>query len=154
MDRTTTTEGTLARLGFGDPHRAAETLDAWFAEHGDGCGALVDQVIASAPLATRVVVVGVCMDDDTIPLVIKQMWQDHQYVIDPHTACAFTDMAPDRVSVVLSTASPAKFPEVVQAATGSEPTHSSLEALKAKPLQTHPQDATDSAVKAFLRAHL
>ena len=94
------------------------------------------------------------MDDDTIPLVIKQMWQDHQYVIDPHTACAFTDMAPDRVSVVLSTASPAKFPEVVQAATGSEPTHSSLEALKAKPLQTHPQDATDSAVKAFLRAHL
>lgn len=48
MDRTTTTEGTLARLGFGDPHRAAETLDAWFAEHGDGCGALVDQVIASA----------------------------------------------------------------------------------------------------------
>ena len=48
MDRTTTTEGTLARLGFGDPHRAAETLDAWFAEHGDGCGALVVQVIASA----------------------------------------------------------------------------------------------------------
>jgi len=94
------------------------------------------------------------MDDDTITLVIKQMWQDHQYVIDPHTACAFTDMAPDRVSVVLSTASPAKFPEVVQEATGTEPTHPSLEALKSKPLQTHPQDATDTAIKAFLRAHL
>ena len=48
MDRTTTTEGTLARLGFGDPHRAAETLDAWFAEFGTGCGALADQVTAAA----------------------------------------------------------------------------------------------------------
>jgi threonine synthase len=56
------------------------------------------------------------------------------------------------VSVVLSTASPAKFPEVVQAATGSEPLHPTLEALKSKPLQTHPQEASDSAVKAFIRA--
>ena len=48
MDRTTTTEGTLARLGFGDPHRAAETLHGWFGEHGDACGVLIDQVIASA----------------------------------------------------------------------------------------------------------
>jgi threonine synthase len=93
------------------------------------------------------------MDDETIPKVISQMWQDWQYVIDPHTACAFTDMAKDRVSVVLSTASPAKFPEVVQAATGSEPTHPSLELLKSKPLQTHPLEATSEAVKAFLRAH-
>ena len=43
MDRTTTTEGTLARLGFGDPHRAAVTLDEWFAAAGDSCGDLVDQ---------------------------------------------------------------------------------------------------------------
>ena len=47
MDRTQTTEGTLARLGFGDPHRAAETLDGWFVDHGDACGTLVDQVVAS-----------------------------------------------------------------------------------------------------------
>lgn len=94
------------------------------------------------------------MDNDTIPLVIAQMWKDWQYVIDPHTACAFTDMAKDRVSVVLSTASPAKFPEVVQEATGSEPVHPTLEALKSKPLQTHPLAATDTAVKEFIRAHM
>lgn len=94
------------------------------------------------------------MEDATIPLVIAQMWKDWQYVIDPHTACAFTDMAQDRVSVVMSTASPAKFPEVVQEATGSEPVHPSLEVLKSKPLETHPLDATDVAVKAFLRATL
>lgn len=92
------------------------------------------------------------MDDETIPKVIAQIWNESQYVIDPHTACAFTDMAKDRVSVVLSTASPAKFPEVVHAATGSEPTHASLEALKSKPLQTYPLEATADAVKAFLRA--
>ncbi|MFT3862026.1 bifunctional [glutamine synthetase] adenylyltransferase/[glutamine synthetase]-adenylyl-L-tyrosine phosphorylase [Micropruina sp.] len=48
MDRTTTTEGTLARLGFGDPHRAAQTLSGWFDEHGDACDALVEQVLAAA----------------------------------------------------------------------------------------------------------
>jgi len=40
----------------------------------------------------------------------------------------------------------------VQRATGSEPTHPTLEALKSKPLHTHPLEATAEAVKAFLRA--
>jgi threonine synthase len=91
------------------------------------------------------------MDDDQIVRVIAQMWQDWQYVLDPHTACAFTDMAQDRVSVVLATASPAKFPEVVQQATGNEPTHPSLEALKSKPLQTWPMAADVATVQGFIR---
>ncbi|MDB6120076.1 MAG: threonine synthase [Verrucomicrobiaceae bacterium] len=94
------------------------------------------------------------MDDATIPKVIAQMWNDWQYVLDPHTACAFTDMATDRVSVVLATASPAKFPEVVTQATGLEPTHPTLQALKSKPLHTYPLDATSQAVKAFIVAHV
>jgi threonine synthase len=94
------------------------------------------------------------MDDETIEKVIAQMWKDWQYVLDPHTACAFTDMAQDRVSVVLATASPAKFPEVVQRATGNEPTHPTLEALKSLPLVTHPLPATAEAVKAFITAHV
>ena len=94
------------------------------------------------------------MDDETIEKVIAQMWKDWQYVLDPHTACAFTDMAKDCVSVVLATASPAKFPEVVKRATGSEPTHSTLEALKSLPLVTHPLPATVEAVKAFITAHV
>ncbi|MDB6006640.1 MAG: thrC [Prosthecobacter sp.] len=91
------------------------------------------------------------MDDDHIVRVIAQMWKDWQYVLDPHTACAFTDMAQDRVSVVLATASPAKFPEVVQRATGSEPTHPTLEALKSKPLQTWPMAADVATVQEFIR---
>ncbi|MEI6536945.1 MAG: threonine synthase [Verrucomicrobiaceae bacterium] len=93
------------------------------------------------------------MDDTQIERVIAQMWQDWHYVIDPHTACCFTDMAQDRVSVVLATASPAKFPDVVKQATGSEPTHPTLEALKHKPLQTYPLPATVEAVKEFIAAH-
>ncbi len=93
------------------------------------------------------------MDDVQIERVITQMWQDWQYVLDPHTACAFTDMAQDRVSVVLATASPAKFPEVVKQATGTEPTHPTLEALKSKPLQTWPLNADVAGVKAFIRKH-
>ena len=90
------------------------------------------------------------MDDDQIVRVIAQMWQDWQYVLDPHTACAFTDMAQDRVSVVLATASPAKFPEVVQQATGNEPKHPTLEALKSKSLQTWPMAADVATVQEFI----
>ncbi len=93
------------------------------------------------------------MSDDEIPLAIRKVWEQHRYVIDPHTACAFTEMAKDRVSVVLSTASPAKFPEIVQVATEAEPLHPTLEALKNRPLMTHPQQATDVAIKSFIRSH-
>lgn len=94
------------------------------------------------------------MDDETIARVIAEVWRDYGYVVDPHTACGFTGMAPDRVSVVLSTASPAKFPEVVSQATGQEPVHPTLEVLKEKPLQTYPLDATPEAVKGFIREKL
>ena len=73
--------------------------------------------------------------------------------MDPHSACAFADMAQDRVSVVLSTAHPAKFPDVVKKATGTEPTHPILEALKGRPLETHPLPASMEAVKCFISEH-
>lgn len=91
------------------------------------------------------------MTDGEIAKTIRRVWTETGYVVDPHTACAFTDMAEDRVSVVLATASPAKFPEVVAEATGSEPVHPSLEVLKAKPLTRHPLPAHVEAVKAFVR---
>jgi threonine synthase len=94
------------------------------------------------------------MDDDAIVDTITRVWNQYGYVIDPHTACAFTDLAEDRVSVILSTASPAKFPEVVAQATGSEPTHPTLEALKSAPLQRHPLSAEAGAVKAFIASRV
>jgi threonine synthase len=93
------------------------------------------------------------MDDAGIERVIAQMWKDWHYVIDPHTACAFTDMAEDRVSVVLATAHPAKFPDVVKKAIATEPTHPTLEALKSRALLTHPLPASTGAVKQFIARH-
>jgi threonine synthase len=63
-------------------------------------------------------------------------------------------MAVDRVSVVLATASPAKFPEVVLSATGKEPTHPSLEVLKEKPLTKYPLPAEVEKVKAFVESQV
>jgi len=57
------------------------------------------------------------------------------------------------VNVVLSTASPAKFPATIHAAIGLEPTHPSLEALKSKPIVKHRLKADATAIRAFIDAH-
>ncbi|MBS0630928.1 MAG: threonine synthase [Verrucomicrobia bacterium] len=91
--------------------------------------------------------------DAEIPDIIARVYREHGYVIDPHTACAFQSHHPDRVSVVLSTASPAKFPETIQAAIGVEPTHPTLEALKARPIVKHRIKAEPAAIKRFIDEH-
>ena len=96
--------------------------------------------------------------DAEIASIIKRVYKDYGYVADPHTACAFKDLGgdatvagdADRVRVVLSTASPAKFPDTIKAAIGIEPTHPSLEALKAKPVVKHRIKATPEAIRAFI----
>ena len=94
------------------------------------------------------------MDDAIIVRAIRQMHADWGYVLDPHTATAFTDMAPEgTTSIVLATAHPAKFPDVVQEAIGIEPTHPTLEALKHMPLERHPRPADVESIKAFLLTH-
>jgi threonine synthase len=90
------------------------------------------------------------MDDAEIPTAISRVWKQYGYVADPHTACAFKDMATDRVSVVLATASAAKFPEVVAQATGSEPVHATLEALKERQMVRYPLPADVELVKGFI----
>ena len=90
--------------------------------------------------------------DAEIAEIIRRVYRDFGYVADPHTACGFKELNPERVNVVLSTASPAKFPETIQAAIGVEPRHPSLEALKAKPVVKHRLTATPDAIRAFIDA--
>jgi threonine synthase len=92
-------------------------------------------------------------NDAEISGIIKQVYQKHGYVIDPHTACGFKELNRDRVNVVLSTASPAKFPETIVTAIGQEPTHPTLEALKARPVVKHRIKAEPAAIKAFIQQH-
>jgi len=91
------------------------------------------------------------MDDSGIATAIATVWEKYRYVVDPHTACGFGALDPGRTSVVLATAHPAKFPEVVRAATGTEPIHPTLEALKARPLERRRLPAEVGAVMAYIR---
>lgn len=91
--------------------------------------------------------------DAEIPGVIRRVYEEFGYVIDPHTACAFHELSPDRVNIVLATASPAKFPETIQAAIGVTPTDPRLEALKELPPVKHALKAQPAAIRDFIAAH-
>jgi threonine synthase len=91
--------------------------------------------------------------DAEIPEIIARVYREHGYIVDPHTACGFKELNPERVSVVLATASPAKFPETIQAAIGIEPKHPSLEALKTRPIVKHHLHATPAEITAFIEKH-
>lgn len=93
------------------------------------------------------------MDDATISASSPKCGRTGNTCSTPAPASP-TAMSPDRTSVVLATASPAKFPEVVARATGTEPVHPSLEALKSLPLQRWPLAAEVDAVKALIRARI
>jgi len=88
--------------------------------------------------------------DAEITGIIRRVHESYGYIADPHTACAFKDLNPDRVSVVLATAHPAKFPDAIRAAINQEVTHPALEALKARPVVKHRLPADAAAIKAFI----
>lgn len=93
-------------------------------------------------------------DDQEIRKIICAVFERYGYVIDPHTACGFTQMDGDHPQMILSTAHPAKFPDTIAACTGSEPTHPSLERLKSKPETKYEVPAQADAIKTFIREHV
>lgn len=92
-------------------------------------------------------------EDAEIPGIIRQVYEDYGYVVDPHTACGFKALAKDRLSVVLATASPAKFPDTIRAAIGLEPHDPALEVLKERPVIKHRIPATAAAIAQFVAGH-
>ncbi len=89
-------------------------------------------------------------DDKEILANIKRAKADYDYVVDPHTACGMAGIDPEKTNVILATASPAKFPDVIKKAIGETPTNKTLEALKKKEIVNYPVDATSDAIRAFL----
>ena len=93
-------------------------------------------------------------DDGEIQSLIGEAHRRYGYVADPHTACAFKnlqDLPGHRV--VLSTAHPAKFPDTIREAIGTEPTHPSLEEAKTKTPDRHELPADPEAIRHFLASH-
>jgi|UniRef100_UPI004049C1DF threonine synthase len=91
--------------------------------------------------------------DSEIAGIIQRIHGQFGYVVDPHTACAFKELSPDRVSVVLATASPAKFPDTIQQAIGINPIHPSLELLKTRPIVKHRLKADTAGIAKFVADH-
>lgn len=92
-------------------------------------------------------------DDSEISAIIRQVYERHHYVVDPHTACAFKELNPARTSVVLATAHPAKFPEAIQGAIGRAETHPALEALKSRPVVKHRLPADAKKIMDYVAKH-
>lgn len=64
-----------------------------------------------------------CCDDDETLRTIGEVWRREHYLMDTHTAVAWNvacQTASDRPTVVLSTASPYKFPKAVLSALGGD----------------------------------
>ncbi|WP_269541736.1 threonine synthase [Cerasicoccus fimbriatus] len=93
------------------------------------------------------------MDDGEINTTIEHVFAKYKYVADPHTACAFKDLDESKTNIVLGTAHPAKFPEVIEKALGRTPTAPSLEAIKHEPIVNYLLPAEGEALAEFLKEH-
>jgi len=102
-------------------------------------------------------------DKDTL-LTIKQMYEEYEYLLDPHGAVAVAaanqlqDTLDNRIPVVcLATAHPAKFPDIIKQAIGknslpAQALHPSLEA--AKNLPEKKQTSTRINLEHFLTTQI
>ena len=90
------------------------------------------------------------MNDSEIFETIHNVYHKYGYIADPHTACAFKDLDEFEHCVILSTAHPAKFPEIIEETLGISVSHPSLDKLKERQIVKHPISADADAIKEFI----
>jgi threonine synthase len=90
------------------------------------------------------------MSDTEIRETISSVYERFGYVVDPHTACGFKDLESLEHCVILSTAHPAKFPDVVEEALGQTSTHPELDALKTRDIIKFPLSPEANSIKEFI----
>ena len=87
--------------------------------------------------------------DEEIIKIITSVYNSYGYVVDPHTACGFNNLN-QNPSIILSTAHPAKFPEVIRKAIDIEILHNNLEDLKEKPVCKFSVNPSPESIKEFM----
>jgi threonine synthase len=90
------------------------------------------------------------MGDAEIRETISSVYERFGYVVDPHTACGFKNLDTLEHCVILSTAHPAKFPNVVEETLGQTSTHPSLDALKMRDIIKFPLPPEANSIKEFI----
>lgn len=128
--------GALARDGFFDLHD--------------------DPAFASVP-AQHGFVSGRCTHAERLA-TIRQVWQDHGRMIDPHTANAVKvarqHLQPDVPTLVLETAQPVKFAETIEDALGRRPPRPDrFEGLEALPQRVAVMPVDVGRLKQFIADH-
>jgi len=95
-------------------------------------------------------------DADT-KATIGQVWQEHNYLLDPHGAVAYTALRrylgehTDQQGFFLATAHPVKFPDVVEEITGQPvPLPEAVRHLQGRPKQAVPLAVDYAALRDFL----
>ena len=87
--------------------------------------------------------------DHEIPELIKMVSEQYAYLVDPHTACAFKDLDPEK-AVVLATAHPAKFPSVYKDAGMEIPLSPTLEKLKSIEPVSYEVSVNSQSIRSFI----
>ena len=96
-----------------------------------------------------------CSSSDLeIPELIQQIWDEFDYLVDPHTACAFKDLDPKQASMVLATAHPAKFPSVYEQARMKVPKADELEVLLEVEPRNYQVEVDPDSIRSFIKATL
>ena len=93
------------------------------------------------------------MDDSEIATKIEEIYKKYGEVIDPHTACGFADVSHKGTKIILSTASPAKFPELIEKVIAVHPTAESLEKLLSKPIVNEKMPANTQNIRDYISAN-
>ncbi|MEE4302004.1 MAG: threonine synthase [Pseudomonadales bacterium] len=88
---------------------------------------------------------------------IREFWEAHEYLLDPHTAVGVAvgrALRTDAPLICLATAHPAKFPESVEKAVGEDVArHPRVEALRGLPARSVEIEADERAIKDFIVRH-
>ena len=110
--------------------------------------------------ALRCDIVGAAFNDEAVVAEIRDVWERHRYLLDPHAAIAWLGLRevlatdqPEGAGVFLATAHPAKFREVVEPAIGqSIPLPPALAAAIERPRHSERLPVDYSVLKKLLLA--
>lgn len=101
----------------------------------------------------RAAITGLAIDEATTVETMRRVHAQHGYALDPHTAVAWaaSERASAAPAIILATAHPAKFPELITTAIGQAPTPpAQLAACLDRPRHTTEIAATTEALRAYL----
>ena len=96
----------------------------------------------------------VSASDDEIPELIREIREKYDYLVDPHTACAFKELDTTKNAVVLGTAHPAKFPSVYEKAGMVVPVAPILEELKTRKPKSYEISVDPESIRSFIMEKL